>query len=257
MRPVQPPNLAAWLTLIACAPPPPVFAQSTASEAPRPVTYGLEVAFRSGHADRGFLISDRPVIQPVVWLSGAGAELSAWSNFTLATSTDGTRAEILELELTRAYELNRFSIAPALRMFFYHDPLSPYSTRSLEGWLYLKYDVGPFRLFTNHSLDVLTHQGAYFGEAGIESEGHLSERLKLGGSLGAGWASATFNDAWVGVARSALNHINAKGWLTAQVNRRLYAGPTFELNTTLDRRVRAEHIRPTYLLVGLAVGGDF
>ena len=251
----HPPAVAAWLTLVVWAPLPAV-AQRTASEAERPVGYGLEIAFRSGHADRGFLLSDRPVIQPVVWLSGGGADFSAWSNFTLAQSTDGSRAEIQELELTHASKLKHLSIAPALRMFFYHDPLSHYSTRSLEGRLYLKYDAGPFRLFTNHSVDVLTYRGAYFGEAGIESEGHLSQRLEIGGSLGAGWASATFNDAYAGVAKSALNHINAKGWLTAHVNQRFYIGPTFELNTTLDRMVRAQQVRPTYLLVGLTVGGD-
>lgn len=248
------PTLAAWLTLVACAP---AFAQSTASQPERPITYGLEIAFRSGHADRGYLISDRPVIQPVVWLSASGADFSAWSNFPVTETTDGSLPQILEVELTRGLEWGNFSIGPAVRMWFYHDPLSPYSTRSLEGWLYLSYDGGPFRLFTNHSLDILTYQGAFFGEAGIESERQLSERLEIGGSLGVGWASAMFNDSYFGVPKSALNRASAQGWLTAYLTPHLYIASRFEFNTTLDRAVRAAHVRPTYLLLGLTVGGEF
>jgi hypothetical protein len=217
----------------------------------------MEIAFRSGHADRGYLISDRPVIQPVVWLSASGADFSAWSNLPVTENTDGSLPQILELELTRELEWKNFSIGPAARMWIYHDPLSPYSTRSLEGWLYLSYHAGPFRLFTNHSLDILTYKGAYFVDAGIASEGHVSQPIEMGGSLGVGWASATFNDSYFGVAQSALNRMSAAGWLTVYVTPQLYIGPHFEFNTTLDRRVRAEHIRPTYLLIGITVGGDF
>jgi hypothetical protein len=231
-------------------------AQSTA-ESPQPISYGVEIAFRSGHADRGYLISDRLVIQPVVWLSGSGVDFSAWSNFTLARNSDGSRPEILELELGREYEWGSFSIRPAARMWFYHDPLSPYSSRSLEGWLNVSYDTGPFDLFTNHSLDVMEYQGAYFVDAGIESERELSERVEIGGSLGAGWASRLFNDSWFGVPASALNRASAKGWLTAYLSPHLYIVPHFEFNTTLDRAVRAAHVRPTYLLVGFTVGGEF
>src|SRR5213593_4227610 len=55
------------------------------------MTYGVELALRSGHADRGFIINDRPVVQPVMWLSGSGAEFSAWSSFPLAETTDRAR----------------------------------------------------------------------------------------------------------------------------------------------------------------------
>ena len=233
------------------------FAQNPSSEPARPISYGVELAFRSGHADRGYLISDRSVIQPVIWVSGNGADFSVWGNVTLGETTEGARPQILELELARKYEWHNLSIGPAARMWFYHDPLSRYSSRSLEGWLYVSYDTGPFSLFTNHSLDVLEYQGAYFVDAGIESEGQLSERVEIGGSLGAGWASEPFNDSWFGVPQSALNRAIAKGWLTAYLNSHLYIVPHFEYNKTLDPAVRAAHVRPTHLLVGLTLGGEF
>lgn len=260
---------AAWLALAAWCPP--AFAQDRPavalsspnppgdklSETAPPVSYGVEIALSSGHADRGFVISDRPVVQPVTWVSGSGASFSLWSSFTLAQTTDSARPQILEMELTRAHEWGKLSIEPAVRVFFYHDPLSAYSTRSIEGWLYLSYDMGPFSLFTHHSVDVLTYRGAYFGEVGIESERRVSPRVEIGGSFGAGWGSSAFNDAWVGIRKSALNRLSVEGWLTAYVSSHYYIGPLFQFNTIVDRGVRAELTRPTFLFVGLTTGVEF
>ena len=218
---------------------------------------GVELEFRSGHADRGFVISDSPVVQPVTWLSWKAAEFSAWSNFTLAPTTDRSRPQILELELTRAHEWGNLTIAPAVRTFFYRDAVSTDRSRSIEGWLYLSYHAGPLRLFTNHSVDVLADKGAYFGEIGIALEGRVSRGVEVGGSFGGGWASSRFNDAYAGVAKSAFNRISVEGWLTAHVRPRLYIGPRFELSATVDRAVRAELAKPTWLFVGLTTGVEF
>jgi outer membrane scaffolding protein for murein synthesis (MipA/OmpV family) len=96
-------------------------------------------------------------------------------------------------------------------------------------------------------VDVLTYRAAYFGTAGIE----------VGGSVGAGWASSTFNDAYVGIDKSALNRMSVEGWLTAYVNAHVYIGPHFEFSTTVDPGVRAELARPTFFFVGLTTGAEF
>jgi len=197
-----------------------LFAQGS----PQHTTYGVEIAFRSGHADRGFIINDRPVVQPVMWFSGSGTEFSAWSNFALAQTTDGARPRIVELELTHEQTWGKVTAQPAIRMFFYHDALSADRDRSLEGWLTLSYDVGPFQLFTRQSLDVLTYKGAYFVDAGI--------------------------------ARRALDRVGAEMWLTVY-KKRFYVGPHFEFSTIVDPAVRAATTRPTYLLVRLSLGGEF
>ena len=61
------------LALLACT----TAARAVAQDIPQRMTYGIEIAFRSGHADRGFIINDRPVVQPVMWFSGSGTEFSA------------------------------------------------------------------------------------------------------------------------------------------------------------------------------------
>lgn len=240
------------LALLLCAGTP-ALAQDMPTQA---LSYGVELALGSGHADRGFIISDRPVVQPVTWVDWNHTQFSLWSSFTTTAMTDGSRPRIVELELEREYAWGRFTIGPAVRMYFYHDSPSAYSERSVEGWLYVSYNAGPVRLFTYHSLDVLTYKGAYFVDAGIESEHHISAPVVVGGSLRAGWASARFNDAYAGLAARALDRVRAAAWLTASV-KHLYVGPLVEFGTIVDRAVRAQTFRPTYLLVRLAMGSQF
>jgi hypothetical protein len=240
------------VALLVCAP----VARARAQDIPQRMTYGVEIAFRSGHADRGFIINDRPVVQPVMWFSGSGTEFSAWSSFALAQTTDAARPQIVELELTHEQTWGKVSVGPALRMYFYNDALNAERDRSLEGWLNLSYDLGPVRLFTRHSLDVLTYKGAYFVDAGIESEHRVTPTLELGGSLGAGYGSARFNDDYADVAKRALDRVRAATWLTVYM-RRFYVGPHLEFSTIVDPAVRAAVTRPTYLLVRLGIGGQF
>lgn len=224
------------------------------SEQEGSISYGAQVAFRSGHADRGFVINDRPVVQPVMWWSGSVAEFSLWGSFPLAQTTDGSRPQIVELEVTSGHQWKDLSMAPAARMFYYDDRLSSSSTRSLEAWLYLSYDAGPFSLFSNQSVDVLTYRGAYYGEAGIESEWHVSQTVEVGGSFGAGWASSKFNDLYVDIYRSAFNRISVEGWLTLHVEPHNYFSTHVEFSTIMDPGVRAGATRPTFILVRFATG---
>ena len=231
---------------------------SVAQDAPATTSYGIETAFRSGHSDRGFLISDRPVFQPVVWVSWRGTESYVWGSLALDDATDGSRPGILEAELAHKFEWTRVSIRPAARMWFYHDRVSRSHSRSLEAWLNVSTDLGPITLFTSQSVDVLDYRGGYFGEAGIESERNVSPHVEIGGSLGAGWANSTFNDYWAGVAKSAFNRVSAEGWLTLYPNPHFYIVPHVEFSSIVDRDVRAGDLySPTYFLFRLTAGVEF
>ena len=252
--------LAGWLALAACCLP--AFAQDASpvkrSEKKPPVSYGAEVVFQSGHADRGFVISDRPVVQSEAWVSGRGVEFSLWNNVTLAQARDGSRPRILAMDLSSQRRWRKLTVEPAVTMYFYNDALnrSSSSDRSIEGWLYLSYHAGPFRLFTNHSFDVLTYRGAYFGEAGIEFERRVS-RVKVGGSFSTGWASSALNDEYADFNKSALNRIGVEGWLKAYIQPRLYIRPHFEFSSIVDRALRMEVERPTFVFVGFTTGVEF
>ena len=43
-------------------------------------------------------------------------------------------------------------------------------------------------------------------------------------TLGAGWASSAFNEAYAGIATSAFNRISLEAWLTAHVTPHAYIG---------------------------------
>ena len=246
-------NSVSWFALVACAATP-ALAQDVPTQR---LSYGVELGFGSGHADRGFMISDRPVVQPVTWVDWSGAEFSVWSNFPIAQNTDGSRPRIVEMELVRAQQWGHLSVAPAVRMFFYHDAFNRYSERSMEGWLYLSYATGPVRWFTNQSLDFLTYRGAYYGEAGVTTERSASGSLKLGGALAAGWASATFNDAYAGVPRAGLDRLSASAWLTVHLTPHVYVGPYVEYSSIVNEQVRVAVPRPTYLVARLTTGAEF
>ena len=223
-----------------------------------PVSYGAEVVFQSGHADRGFVISDRPVVQSAAWVSGRGVEFSLWNNLTLADARDGSGPRILGMELSSEHQWRKLTIEPAITMYFYNDALNRASSsdHSIESWLYMSYHAGPFRLFTNHSFDVLTYRGAYFGEVGIELERRVS-RIKVGGSFSTGWASSAFNDEYADIQKSALNRISVEGWLKAYIQPRLYIRPDFEFSSIVDRALRMEVERPTFVFVGFTTGVEF
>lgn len=221
-------------------------------------SYGVETAVRSGHADRGFLISDRAVFQPVVWASWRRWEGYLWSNIALADATDGTRPEIAEVGLGRVQVWHRTSIAPSVRMYLYQDPVHHDSDHSIEAWLELTRPVGPLTLFTRQSLDLLDDRGGYFGTAGAEASAHPVPSVSFGGSLEVGWGNATFHEYWTGVATSALSHVGAEGWLHLHPAPRVYLGPHLEFSSIIDRRVRAGDLfRPSYVLLGFFTGVEF
>ena len=126
---------------------------------------GFETAVRSGHSDRGFLISDRAVVQPVLWAAWKRTSGYVWSNVALASASDGTRPGIVEGELSQGFEWKGISMTPAARMYFYYDPLLRSRSRSLETWLNLTRDIGALTLFTRHSLDLLDNRGREIGRA--------------------------------------------------------------------------------------------
>jgi hypothetical protein len=221
------------------------------------IPFGAEIALRSGHADRGFLINDRPVLQPVVWATARGADLSLWGSFPLATTTDGARPMILEAEGTREVAWGRLSVAPAVRIYYYRDPVNSYGVHSIESWVYLSVEAGPLRLFSNHSVDIATFRGAYFGEAGVEAKRELAGGGELGGSASMGWASGAFTAVYTDVAAPGLERVGVEAWLTRQVNSRFYIGPHLEFSRIVHPELRTQMQRPTYLLVRLATGVEF
>ena len=81
----------------------------------------------------------------------------------------------------------------------------------MESSLKLSYPAGPLRIFTTHAFDVLAYRGAYFGEAGLEYARQVTKNTEFRISGRSGWASAKFNDVYIGVNKSAFNLVGVEG----------------------------------------------
>jgi hypothetical protein len=223
----------------------------------REIAYGVENDFGAGYVWRGLVVSDRPVVQPAAWVSRSGFTFVAWSNLSLRNTTEATRPQVTVLILTHERSWKHLRIEPTIEAFLYRDPVSIEASSSMEGSVKLSFPVGPLRLFTIHSFDVLTYRGAYFGAAGVAYQRHASEKTRLEVSFHTGWASSTFNNAYIGVDKPAFNLIGVESSLTYYVKPYLFLRPHSELSTLVDRQLRLELLEPTFFNLGLAVGVEF
>src|SRR5262249_25578716 len=128
------------------------------------------------------------------------------------------------------------------------------SRNTMEGSLKLSYPAGPLRVFTTHAFDVLAYRGSYFGEAGLEYKRPVTERAEFTISVRSGWASAKFNDVYIGVDKSAFNFVGVEGSLTYYLGRRLYFRPHIEFSSITDRRLRGQLAPGNIVNFGLAFG---
>ena len=124
----------------------------------------------------------------------------------------------------------------------------------MEGSLKLSYPIGPLRIFTTHAVDVLAYRGSYFGEAGLEYERQVTKNTEFTVSVRSGWASAKFNDVYIGVDKSAFNFVGVEGSLTYYLGRRMYIRPHIEFSSITDRRLRGQLEPANTVKFGLAFG---
>jgi hypothetical protein len=124
----------------------------------------------------------------------------------------------------------------------------------MESSLMLSYPVGPLRIFTSHAFDVLAYPGSYFGEAGLKYERQFKKSIELSISTRSGWASAKFNDVYIGVNKSAFNYVGVEGSLTYNLGQHLYFQPHIEFSSITDRRLRALLLPANIINFGLAFG---
>jgi hypothetical protein len=227
---------------------------SQASAARATFTYGAETDFNSGYVWRGLLLDDGPVEQPSAWISAFGFTFTAWSNVALTSASGG--AGLNEVDLTLAYnrDWEKLRVEAALAAYVGRQSSDIEARNTMEGSLELSYPVGPLRIFTTHAFDVLAYRGSYFGEAGLEYERQVTKNTEFTISIRSGWASAKFNDVYIGVDKSAFNFVGAEGSLTYYLGRRLYLQPHIEFSSITDRRLREQAPRSNIVTFGLAFG---
>ena len=217
-------------------------------------TYGAEMDFNSRYVWRGLLLDDGRAGEPSAWISAFGFTLNAYSYVALtsASGSAGLRSGGLILTYDRNWE--KLKIEAALDAYMGRQSSDIESRNTMEGSLKLSYPVGPLRIFTTHAFDVLAYRGSYFGDAGLEYVRQFTKNTEFTISVRSGWASAKFNDVYIGVDKSAFNFVGVEGSLTYYLGRRMYFRPHIEFSSITDRRLRGQLAPANIVNFGLAFG---
>jgi hypothetical protein len=169
--------------------------------------YGAEMDFNSGYVWRGLLLEEGRVGQPSAWISAFGFTLTCWSNIAMTNRSGGAGLRSGGLTLSYNRDWEKLKIEAALDAYMGRQSSDFESRNTMEGSLKLSYPAGPLRIFTTHAFDVLAYRGSYFGDAGLEYQRPISKSAEFTVAVRSGWASAKFNDVYIGVNKSAFNFV--------------------------------------------------
>jgi hypothetical protein len=259
------------------------------SEAHATFTYGADIDFNSAYVWRGLLLSNGPVGQPSAWISAYGFTFTAWSSVALTSTSvgalpqmggagpqmggalpqmggaglqmggagpqmGGSRLQTGSLGLTYDRDWEKLRMEATLDAYLGQQSSDIETRNTMESSLMLSYPVGPLRIFTTHAFDVLAYRGSYFGEAGLKYERQFKKSTEFSISTRSGWASAKFNDVYIGVNKSAFNYVGVEGSLTFNLGQRLYFQPHIEFSSITGRTLRAQLSQSNIVNFGIAFG---
>lgn len=167
---------------------------------------------------RGFVVTDDPVLQPSLTLSMAGFSLNVWGSMDLTdvneepgddyrlqevdytlsygfTATEGLDVEVGVIDYTFAGAKSTAEVYGSVAL-----SMVPYVTPSITA--YYDFDEA---------------EGWYFSAA-LDSSFALTEKLGLDLGASLGYADASYNEFYWGVADDGLNDLNFSAGLSYQVN---------------------------------------
>jgi hypothetical protein len=219
----------------------------------RCVTGGVELDFNSRYLWRGIELGSDRVVQPSVWLGFGPLTLTGFGNVTVWTGPVRAGLDELDVDLCYSAEWQGLALEPDFALYTYPGQDVP-TTGELS--LRAAYAVGPFEPYTFHSIDLIACRGAYFGEVGVGWSAELGE-LGLAASAGAGWGSARFNEANLGVARSALNYAGLDAELVWPVWGVVDVRPHLSVAWLTDGELAQAAERRVSYALGVGIGKEF
>jgi outer membrane scaffolding protein for murein synthesis (MipA/OmpV family) len=214
--------------------------------------------FTSDYVWRGLLLDDGPVWQPSAWISAFGFTFTAWGNVAMTSASEGAGTKSGGLTLTYDRDWEKLRVEAALDAYTGRqssDIEADIEARNtMEASLNLSIPAGPLRIFTTHAFDVLAYRGSYFGEAGLEYERRATKNTEFTISGRSGWASAKFNDVYIGVDKSAFNFVGVEGSLTYYLGKHMYFRPHIKFSTITDGMLRGQLAPANIVNFGIAFG---
>lgn len=228
-------------------------AQDEAPEVKPKINAGIEVD-TTRYIWRGLAFSRAPIEMTKLWVSVGRVTVTA-VGIVVNEETEIGKFKELDLLAVTTHEWKKLRVEPLLAYFHFYRPATEWPFPATgEAGVKVSYPVGRARFFTFQVLDVGHYRGAYFGQVGTTYERHLSERLKLNSSVAVGWASAKFNETYIGPSRPAWNVVETRLALTYALHRRVSLRPHVEFSRILDQQLRRHLTTPDIVNLGAAVG---
>lgn len=195
------------------------------------INWGLEADFNTKYLWRGITYNDGLVIQPYLWASFRNFSAGIWSSQTAWDRHNSVRRPEFDLVLTYLYSIGKFEIDHTAMLYYYVGQEDAPPTG--EFFTGIGYPVGNFKLVSSFTVDFLTYAGAFYVEHGIEYEKEAGQHLVFSGSVMAGWASAKFNDTYLGINKTTANLVSATIGVTYTPAGAVYFNPHLQIGRTL------------------------
>ena len=216
-------------------------------------TAGADIDVVSRYIWRAVPYSDGATVQPAVWKSVHALTLSLWSNLVVVDRIDRGQFNHLFVSATYRADAGRFTIEPGVQAYHTKAFDEVAATTSTESVVRLSTGVSAFRFFTNHSVDVQAYRGAYFGDAGLVHLRRIGPRAEVSTQFAISWATARFNSAFYGVAKSAVNYASLSGHVAIRLNDHWSLRPHAELQPIIDAALRRALRENGFFTAGVGV----
>jgi len=216
-------------------------------------TAGADVDIVSRYVWRGVPYSDGATVQPSVWKSLHGLTLSLWSNLVVADRIDRGQFNHLFVAAIYRTDAGRLTIEPGVQAWHTKAFSEIAAVTTTEGLVRVSGDVGALQIFTNHTVDLQAYRGAYIGDAGLGHSQALGPRAEVVTQLAVSWATARYNSAYVGVAKSAINYASLSGQVAIRLDDHWSLRPHAEWQPIIDAALRRALQSKGYFTAGVAV----
>lgn len=226
---------------------------STEEQTPE-FTVGSEVDFPSRYIWHGLAWSHGIVMQPYLWMTTRGFTFTGFANFDIDHASGKNPFNEVDLTLTYSREWKKITFEPDFQYYVYPNQENVPATG--EGVLKISFPIKYLQLFTIHTFDLVEYKGSYFGELGITFTHEFNATLSLETSLYSGWASAAFNEVYVGPHKSAFNVVGGDLSFTYYYANQLYIRPYCGISHIVDKNLQNSVSDKSLILFGLGIGAD-
>jgi hypothetical protein len=216
-------------------------------------TAGADVDVVSRYVWRGVPYSDGAAVQPSVWKSLHALTVSLWSNLVVADRIDRGRFNHVFVSAIYRTDAGRFTIEPGVQAWHSKAIGEIAAVTTAEGMVRISSDLGALSLFTNHTVDLQAYRGAYIGDAGLVHRRTVGARAEVATQLAVSWATARYNSAFLGVAKSAVNYASLGGHVAIRLDERWSVRPHAELQPIIDGAVRRALQSDVFFTAGVAL----